>query len=308
MPKKGANISLSSYDDIFSTQESRQETGEHVVMLPLDAIHPFKNHPFRIVDDEEMQKTAESIREYGVLVPAIVRPLENGEYEMISGHRRRYASMLAGKETMPVIVREMDDDTATILMVDSNLQREHILPSERAKAYQMKLEAMKRQAGRKSKENVSQVGTQKRTDEMIADEFGTSRNQVQRFVRLNNLIPEIMDMVDEKKIAFNPAVELSYLKPEEQREFLEAMDYAQTTPSVSQAQRIKKLSQQGQSSLEAMCEVMDEVKKPPDDKLVIKSDVLRKFFPKSYTPQQMEAVIMKLLEQWMKKRSREQER
>ncbi len=308
MPKKGANISLSSYDDIFSTQESRQETGEHVIMLPLDAIHPFKNHPFRIVDDEEMQKTAESIREYGVLVPAIVRPLENGEYEMISGHRRRYASMLAGKETMPVIVREMDDDTATILMVDSNLQREHILPSERAKAYQMKLEAMKRQAGRKSKENVSQVGTQKRTDEMIADEFGTSRNQVQRFVRLNNLIPEIMDMVDEKKIAFNPAVELSYLKPEEQREFLEAMDYAQTTPSVSQAQRIKKLSQQGQSSLEAMCEVMDEVKKPPDDKLVIKSDVLRKYFPKSYTPQQMEAVIMKLLEQWMKKRSREQER
>ena len=308
MPKKGANISLSSYDDIFSTQESRQETGEHVIMLPLNAIHPFKNHPFRIVDDEEMQKTAESIREYGVLVPAIVRPLENGEYEMISGHRRRYASMLAGKETMPVIVREMDDDTATILMVDSNLQREHILPSERAKAYQMKLEAMKRQAGRKSKENVSQVGTQKRTDEMIADEFGTSRNQVQRFVRLNNLIPEIMDMVDEKKIAFNPAVELSYLKPEEQREFLEAMDYAQTTPSVSQAQRIKKLSQQGQSSLEAMCEVMDEVKKPPDDKLVIKSDVLRKYFPKSYTPQQMEAVIMKLLEQWMKKRSREQER
>ena len=308
MPKKGANISLSSYDDIFSTQESRQETGEHVIQLPLDAIHPFKNHPFRIVDDEEMQKTAESIREYGVLVPAIVRPLENGEYEMISGHRRRYASMLAGKETMPVIVREMDDDTATILMVDSNLQREHILPSERAKAYQMKLEAMKRQAGRKSKENVSQVGTQKRTDEMIADEFGTSRNQVQRFVRLNNLIPEIMDMVDEKKIAFNPAVELSYLKPEEQREFLEAMDYAQTTPSVSQAQRIKKLSQQGQSSLEAMCEVMDEVKKPPDDKLVIKSDVLRKYFPKSYTPQQMEAVIMKLLEQWMKKRSREQER
>ena len=308
MPKKGANISLSSYDDIFSTQESRQETGEHVVMLPLNAIHPFKNHPFRIVDDEEMQKTAESIREYGDLVPAIVRPLENGEYEMISGHRRRYASMLAGKETMPVIVREMDDDTATILMVDSNLQREHILPSERAKAYQMKLEAMKRQAGRKSKENVSQLGTQKRTDEMIADEFGTSRNQVQRFVRLNNLIPEIMDMVDEKKIAFNPAVELSYLKPEEQREFLEAMDYAQTTPSVSQAQRIKKLSQQGQSSLEAMCEVMDEVKKPPDDKLVIKSDVLRKYFPKSYTPQQMEAVIMKLLEQWMKKRSREQER
>ena len=302
MPKKGANISLSSYDDIFSTQESRQETGEHVVMLPLDAIHPFKNHPFRIVDDEEMQKTAESIREYGVLVPAIVRPLENGEYEMISGHRRRYASMLAGKETMPVIVREMDDDTATILMVDSNLQREHILPSERAKAYQMKMEALKHQGQRKDLTS-SQIGTKLRADQQMADELGTSRNQVQRFIRLNNLIPEIMDMVDEKKIAFNPAVELSYLKPEEQREFLEAMDYAQTTPSVSQAQRIKKLSQQGQSSLEAMCEVMDEVKKPPDDKLVIKSDVLRKYFPKSYTPQQMEAVIMKLLEQWMKKRS-----
>jgi ParB family chromosome partitioning protein len=277
-------------------------------MLPLDAIHPFKNHPFRIVDDEEMQKTAESIREYGVLVPAIVRPLENGEYEMISGHRRRYASMLAGKETMPVIVREMDDDTATILMVDSNLQREHILPSERAKAYQMKQEALRHQGQRTDLTLGQNVPKFKRTTEEIADGTGQSYKQIQRFIRLNNLIPEIMDMVDEKKIAFNPAVELSYLKPEEQREFLEAMDYAQTTPSVSQAQRIKKLSQQGQSSLEAMCEVMDEVKKPPDDKLVIKSDVLRKYFPKSYTPQQMEAVIMKLLEQWMKKRSREQER
>ena len=309
MPKKGANISLSSYDDIFSTQESRQETGEHVIMLPLESIHPFKNHPFRIVDDEEMQKTAESIREYGVLVPAIVRPLENGEYEMISGHRRRYASMLAGKETMPVIVREMDDDTATIFMVDSNLQREHILPSERAKAYQMKVEAIKHQGQKRSVETTSrQVVGKLEVAALIGDEIGQSGRQVQRFMRLNNLIPEILDMVDEKKIAFNPAVELSYLKPEEQREFLEAMDYAQTTPSVSQAQRIKKLSQQGQSSLEAMCEVMDEVKKPPDEKLVIKSDVLRKYFPKSYTPQQMEAVIMKLLEQWMKKRSREQER
>ena len=279
-----------------------------MIMLPLDAIHPFKNHPFRIVDDEEMQKTAESIREYGVLVPAIVRPLENGEYEMISGHRRRYASMLAGKETMPVIVREMDDDTATILMVDSNLQREHILPSERAKAYQMKQEALRHQGQRTDLTLGQNVPKFKRTTEEIADGTGQSYKQIQRFIRRNNLIPEIMDMVDEKKIAFNPAVELSYLKPEEQREFLEAMDYAQTTPSVSQAQRIKKLSQQGQSSLEAMCEVMDEVKKPPDDKLVIKSDVLRKYFPKSYTPQQMEAVIMKLLEQWMKKRSREQER
>ncbi len=309
MPKKGANISLSSYDDIFSTQESRQETGEHVVMLPLEAIHPFKNHPFRIVDDEEMRKTTESIREYGVLVPAIVRPLENGEYEMISGHRRRYASMLAGRDTMPVIVREMDDDTATILMVDSNLQREHILPSERAKAYKMKVEAIERIKGRPKKEGQlvpNYLG--KKTTDVIGEETGQSGKQVQRFIRLNNLIPEIMDMVDEKKIAFNPAVELSYLKPEEQKEFLEAMDYAQTTPSVSQAQRIKKLSQQGTSSLEAMCEVMDEVKKPPEDKLVIKSDVLRKYFPKSYTPQQMEAVIVKLLEQWMKKRSREQAR
>ena len=309
MPKKGANISLSSYDDIFSTQESRQETGEHVVMLPLDKIHPFKNHPFRIVDDEEMQKTAESIREYGVLVPAIVRPLENDEYEMISGHRRRYASMLAGKETMPIIIRDMDDDTATIFMVDSNLQREHILPSERAKAYQMKVEAIKHQGQKRAVETTSrQVVGKLEAAALIGDEIGQSGRQVQRFMRLNNLIPEILDMVDEKKIAFNPAVELSYLKPEEQREFLEAMDYAQTTPSVSQAQRIKKLSQQGQSSLEAMCEVMDEVKKPPDDRLVIKSDVLRKYFPKSYTPQQMEAVIMKLLEQWMKKRLREQER
>ncbi len=305
MPKKGANISLSSYDDIFSTQESRQETGEHVVMLPLEAIHPFKNHPFRIVDDEEMRKTAESIREYGVLVPAIVRPLENGEYEMISGHRRRYASMLAGKDTMPVIVREMDDDTATILMVDSNLQREHILPSERAKAYQMKLEAIKHQGQRRDLTS-RQVGEKSWSISKVSQDANESERQVQRFIRLNNLIPEIMDMVDEKKIAFNPAVELSYLKPEEQKEFLEAMDYAQTTPSVSQAQRIKKLSQQGTSSLEAMCEVMDEVKKPPEDKLVIKSDVLRKYFPKSYTPQQMEAVIVKLLDQWMKKRSREQ--
>ena len=309
MPKKGANISLSSYDDIFSTQESRQETGEHVVMLPLDKIHPFKNHPFRIVDDEEMQKTAESIREYGVLVPAIVRPLENDEYEMIFGHRRRYASMLAGKETMPIIIRDMDDDTATIFMVDSNLQREHILPSERAKAYQMKVEAIKHQGQKRAVETTSrQVVGKLEAAALIGDEIGQSGRQVQRFMRLNNLIPEILDMVDEKKIAFNPAVELSYLKPEEQREFLEAMDYAQTTPSVSQAQRIKKLSQQGQSSLEAMCEVMDEVKKPPDDRLVIKSDVLRKYFPKSYTPQQMEAVIMKLLEQWLKKRTREPER
>ena len=309
MPKKGANISLSSYDEIFSTEESRQDTGEHVVMLALDKIHPFKNHPFRVVDDEEMQKTAESIREHGVLVPTIVRSMRNGEYELLSGHRRRYASMLDGKETMPVIVREMDDDTATILMVDSNLQREHILPSERAKAYHMKLEAIKHQGKKRQIETSGQIVQKPKTSvEQVAEDAGMNYKQVQRFIRLNNLIPEIMDIVDEKKIVFNPAVELSYLNPEEQKKFLEAMNYAQATPSVSQAQRIKKLSQQGKSSLESMCEVMDEVKKPPDDRLVIKSDVLRKYFPKSYTLQQMGAVIMKLLEQWMKKRFREQER
>ena len=313
MPRKGANVTLSSYDEIFTTEESRTESQqEHVQMIPLSELHPFEGHPFRVVDDEEMQKTVESVKQYGVLTPAIARPDPDGGYEIISGHRRLRASELAGLETLPVIVREMDDDTAIIFMVDSNLQREHILPSERAFAYKMKLDAIKHQGART---DLSQEGTSSRVGmkspqalELVGKEAGDSRNQVHRYIRLTELIPEIRDMVDEKKIAFNPAVELSYLKPEEQREFLEAMDYAQTTPSVSQAQRIKKLSQQGQSSLEAMCEVMDEAKKPPDDKLVIKSDVLRKYFPKSYTPQQMEAVIMKLLEQWMKKRSREQER
>lgn len=223
MPKKGANISLNSYDDIFKTEEDRQDTGEHVVMVPLDKIHPFKDHPFKVQDDEEMQKTAESIKQYGVLFPAIVRPMENGEYEMISGHRRRYASMLAGKETMPVIVREMDDDTAVILIVDSNLQIEHILPSERAKAYQMKMDALKRQ-GQRTDLTSRQVGTKLRTDEKVAIDTGESARQVQCFVRLNNLIPELLDMVDDKKLAFNPAVELSYLKPEEQKEFLTAME------------------------------------------------------------------------------------
>ena len=309
MPKKGANISLNSYDDIFTTEEDRRDTGEHVIMVDLEKIHPFKNHPFKVVDDEEMQKTAESIKQYGVLVPAIVRPLENGEYEMISGHRRRYASALAGKETMPVIVREMDDDTATILMVDSNLQREHILPSERAKAYQMKMEAMKHQ-GERTDLTCGQVGHKSgvKSREVIANQTGESARQVQRYMRLNNLIPELMDMVDDKKIAFNPAVELSYLKPEEQQEFLAAMDEAQTSPSLSQAQRMKKASQEGKCTPEMIREVMEEEKKNPMDRVVFDTGELRKYFPKSYTPKQMQQQILKLLDQWTKKRDRNQER
>lgn len=309
MPKKGANISLNSYDDIFTTEEDRQDTGEHVVMVDLEKIHPFKNHPFKVVDDEEMQKTAESIKQYGVLVPAIVRPLENGEYEMISGHRRRYASMLAGKETMPVIVREMDDDTATILMVDSNLQREHILPSERAKAYQMKMEAMKHQ-GERTDLTCGQLGHKSgvKSREVIAEQTGESARQVQRYMCLNNLIPELLDMVDDKKIAFNPAVELSYLKPEEQHEFLASMEEAQTSPSLSQAQRMKKASQEGKCTPEMIREVMEEEKKNPMDRVVFDTGELRKYFPKSYTPKQMQQQILKLLDQWTKKRERSQER
>lgn len=260
-----------------------------------------------MVNDEEMKKTAESIKQYGVLVPAIVRPLENGEYEMISGHRRRYASMLAGKETMPVIVREMDDDTATILMVDSNLQRENILPSERAKAYQMKMEALKHQ-GQRSDLTSRQVGTKLRTDEKVALDTGESARQVQRYMRLNNLIPELLDMVDDKKLAFNPAVELSYLKPEEQKEFLMAMESAQTSPSLSQAQRLKKASQEGHCTADLMQSVMDEDKKSPMDRVVFDTSDLRKYFPKSYTPKQMQDTILKLLEQWTRKRNRDQER
>ena len=309
MPKKGANISLSSYDDIFSTEESRaDQTAEKVQEIPLSELHPFKDHPCKVLDDEAMQKTVESIRQYGVMVPAIARPSPEGGYELIAGHRRHHASELAGKETMPVIVREMDDDAATILMVDSNLQREELLPSERAFAYRMKLEAMKRQAGRPSKENVSQVGTQKRSDQQMADEIGSSRNQIQRFIRLTYLISELLDMVDQKKLAFHPAVELSYLRPEEQKLFLEAMDYAQTTPSLSQAQRIKKYSQENKCTLDVMCAVMDEIKKDDMSKITISHDVIRKYFPKSYTPKQMEDTIIRLLEQWQKKRQREQER
>jgi len=313
MPRKGANISLNSYDDIFKTDEARNDTGEHVVMMNLEKIHPFKNHPFKVADDEDMRKTADSIREYGVLVPAIVRPMENGEYEMISGHRRRYASMLAGKETMPVIIREMDDDTATILMVDSNLQREHILPSERAKAYQMKMEALKHQGERKDLQK-GEDGTSRQVvgkleaSDIIGQSTGESGRQVQRYMRLNNLIPEILDLVDDKKIAFNPAVELSYLPKEEQREFVQAMEEAQTSPSLSQAQRLKKASQEGKCTLATMRSVMDEEKKNPADRLVLNGSEIRKYFPKSYTPRQMEDTIFKLLDQWMKKRDRSMER
>ena len=313
MPRKGANVTLSSYDEIFTTEESRTESQqEHVQMIPLSELHPFEGHPFRVVDDEEMQKTVESVKQYGVLTPAIARPDPDGGYEIISGHRRLRASELAGLETLPVIVREMDDDTAIIFMVDSNLQREHILPSERAFAYKMKLDAIKHQGART---DLSQEGTSSRVGmkspqalELVGKEAGDSRNQVHRYIRLTELIPEIRDMVDEKKIAFNPAVELSYLKPEEQREFLEALDYAQAAPSLSQAQRLKKLSQEGGCGLDAMCDVMSEQKKDDMTTITISHDVLRKYFPKSYTPQQMQDVIVKLLDQWQKKRNREQAR
>ena len=313
MPRKGANVTLSSYDESFTTEESRTESQqEHVQMIPLSELHPFEGHPFRVVDDEEMQKTVESVKQYGVLTPAIARPDPDGGYEIISGHRRLRASELAGLETLPVIVREMDDDTAIIFMVDSNLQREHILPSERAFAYKMKLDAIKHQGART---DLSQEGTSSRVGmkspqalELVGKEAGDSRNQVHRYIRLTELIPEIRDMVDEKKIAFNPAVELSYLKPEEQREFLEAMDYAQAAPSLSQAQRLKKLSQEGECRLDAMCDVMSEQKKDDMTTITISHDVLRKYFPKSYTPQQMQDVIVKLLDQWQKKRNREQAR
>ena len=279
-------------------------------MIPLSELHPFEGHPFRVVDDEEMQKTVESVKQYGVLTPAIARPDPDGGYEIISGHRRLRASELAGLETLPVIVREMDDDTAIIFMVDSNLQREHILPSERAFAYRMKMDAIKHQ-GQRADLTCAQDGHKldgRKSRDIVAEEAGVSKNQVSRYIRLTELIPEIRDMVDEKKIAFNPAVELSYLKPEEQREFLEAMDYAQAAPSLSQAQRLKKLSQEGGCRLDAMCDVMSEQKKDDMTTITISHDVLRKYFPKSYTPQQMQDVIVKLLDQWQKKRNREQAR
>lgn len=278
--------------------------------MPLSDLHPFEGHPFKVLDDELMGQTVESIKQIGVVSPLIVRPDPEGGFEILSGHRRFHAAQLAGLETVPVIVKEMDDDAAIIFMVDSNLQRENILPSERAFSYKMKLEAMKHQAGRPSKENDSQLGNNfgKLSSEEMAEELGTSKNQIFRYIRLTNLIPEILDMVDEKKIAFNPAVELSYLKPSEQKEFLEAMDYAQASPSLSQAQRLKKLSQEGGCTLDAMCEVMNEIKKDELDHVTIKNDVLRKYFPKSYTPKQMQDTIIRLLEKWQRSKQRDMER
>lgn len=278
--------------------------------MPLSDLHPFEGHPFKVLDDELMEQTVESIKQIGVVSPLIVRPDPEGGFEILSGHRRLHAAQLAGLETVPVIVKEMDDDAAIIFMVDSNLQRENILPSERAFSYKMKLEAMKHQAGRPSKENDSQLGNNfgKLSSEEMAEELGTSKNQIFRYIRLTNLIPEILDMVDEKKIAFNPAVELSYLKPSEQKEFLEAMDYAQASPSLSQAQRLKKLSQEGDCTLDAMCEVMNEIKKDELDHVTIKNEVLRKYFPKSYTPKQMQDTIIRLLEKWQRSKQRDMER
>ena len=307
MQKKGGNVSLNTYADIFSTEQSRAEDRlEKVREIPLAELHPFKNHPFKVLDDESMQRTVESIARFGVLSPAIARPSPDGGYELVAGHRRHHACELVGMETMPVIVRELDDDAATILMVDSNLQRETILPSERAFAYKMKLEAIKHQ-GMRSDLTSTQVA-QKLSVQQVGDEAGVSKDTVRRFIRLTELIPELLDMVDQKQIAFNPAVELSFLKPEEQKQLLEAMDYAQATPSLSQAQRLKKYSQEGKCTFEVMCTVMDEEKKTDIDRVIIKQDVLRKYFPKSYTPKQMEDTIIRLLEQWQRKKQREQER
>lgn len=308
MPKKGVNISLKQYDDIFSTEQSRlEESQERVQEIPLSELHPFEGHPFRVVDDEEMMKTAESVRTFGVLTPAIVRPDPDGGYEIISGHRRHRASVLAGKETMPVIVRNLDDDAAIILMVDANLQRKTILPSERAFAYKMKLDAIKHQ-GSRSDLTSDQIGPKLTAAQKVAAEANDTQTQVKRYIRLTELIPELLDMVDTGQIKFNPAVELSYLAKEEQKDFLSAMDYAQAAPSLSQAQRIKKLAQEGECTLDAMCEIMDEVKKGELDRVTFKTDSLRKYFPKSYTSRQMEEKIIQLLEQWQRKREKSMER
>lgn len=305
MPKKGVNINLKGYDDLFSTEESRAEAQqERVQEIPLSEVHPFEGHPFRVVDDEDMAKTVESIRDFGVLTPAIVRPDPDGGYEIISGHRRHHASELAGKETMPVIVRDMDDDAAIIFMVDSNLQRETLLPSERAFAYRMKMDAIKHQG----KTTSPQLAAKSRSDDEVGQKEGISGDTVRRYIRLTELIPELLEMVDNGQIKFNPAVELSYLAREEQKDFLEAMDYAQAAPSLSQAQRIKKLAQSGECTLDAMCEIMNEIKKGELDRVTFKTDSLRKYFPKSYTSKQMEDKIIQLLEQWQKKRERSMER
>ena len=309
MPKGSLNVSLKGADDIFSTEENRQEEQrEQAQQIPIDELHPFTNHPFKVLDDEAMTRTVESIAQYGVLAPLIARPRPDGDgYEIISGHRRQYAAKLAGLDTLPVIVRQMSDDAAVILMVDSNLQREHILPSERAFAYKMKLEALKNQ-GARSDLTSSQVGMKLQALDIVGQEAGDSRNQVHRFIRLTSLIPELLDMVDEKKIAFNPAVELSYLDESQQRDFLEAMNDTQNAPSLSQAQRLKKLAQEGHFSYDVAFAVMGEEKKDELDKVVIKNDTLRKYFPRSYTPKQMEDTIIKLLEQWQRKQQRQNER
>ena len=306
MPRKGANISLSSYDDIFETDESRADSQlEKVQKIPISELVPFKNHPFKVVDDEAMLRTTESIAQFGVLTPLIARPLEDGGYEIISGHRRAHAAEAAGLMEVPVIVRDMDDDAATVLMVDSNLQRE----SERAFAYKMKLEAMKRQGERTDLQGdgtSTQVVSKLRSNEQLGEQNNQSRETVRRFIRLTNLIPELLDMVDQKQISFNPAVELSYLTPEEQQQVIEAMDFTQAAPSLSQAQRLKKLSQEGGCTLEAMQDILGEVKKGDLERVAFKSEQLRKYFPKSYSPKQMQDTIIKLLEQWQRKRQREQ--
>ena len=308
MPKSNANLALKGLDEMFSTEESRQEQKrEQVQQIPIEELFPFKEHPFKVLDDEAMQRTVESVAQYGVLAPLIARPRPEGGYEIISGHRRQHAAELAGLDTLPVIVREMTDDAAVLLMVDSNLQREHILPSERAFAYKMKLEALKNQ-GARSDLTSSQVGMKLQALDIVGQEAGDSRNQVHRFIRLTNLIPELLDLVDEKKISFNPAVKLSYLDEAQQRDFLQTMDETQNAPSLSQAQRMKKMAQEGKLTYEAAFAIMGEAKKDELDKVVIKNDTLKKYFPRSYTPRQMEDVIIKLLEQWQRRQQRQNER
>ena len=308
MKPSGRNLNLTSYDEIFQTEETRIEAfQEKVIDIPLTELHPFKNHPFKVTDDESMLETADSITKHGVLVPVIARPREEGGYELISGHRRKRASELAGKETLPCIVRNLDDDAATIIMVDSNIQRENILPSERAFAYKLKLDAIRRQAGRPSNNSRQVVGNLESAD-IVGKDAGESGRQVQRYIRLTELVPELLDMVDVKKIAFNPAVELSYLMPHEQVQLMEAMDMEQATPSLSQAQRLKKYSQDGKLTFDVMTAIMSEDKKGELDKVTLTGEKLKKYFPKSYTPQQMEETIIKLLEGWSRKRQQSQER
>ena len=308
MPIDSGNLALKGLDDLFSTEENRQEEQrEQVQQIPIDALHPFTNHPFKVLDDEAMTRTVESIAQYGVLAPLIARPRPEGGYEIISGHRRQYAAKLAGLDTLPVIVRQMSDDAAVILMVDSNLQREHILPSERAFAYKMKLEALKNQ-GARSDLTSPQVAAKFRSDDVVAKDQGISGDTVRRYIRLTNLVPELLDMVDEKKIAFNPAVELSYLNESQQRDFLEAMDGTQNAPSVSQAQQLKKMAQCGEFTYEKAFDILGQEKKSEQDTVTIKNDILRKYFPRSYTPRQMEEKIIQLLDAWQKKQQRRNER